>query len=88
MLGNLSTVKCPPPVPVFTKNHPIKGYKEKNNKLQYSMVNYNNGKIYLIEPIDGEDGDVYVGSTTKIYLSQRMSEHRNSYNLWKQGKRR
>lgn len=69
-------------------DHPIKGYKEKNNKLQYSMVNYNNGKIYLIEPIDGEDGDVYVGSTTKIYLSQRMSEHRNSYNLWKQGKRR
>ena len=52
------------------------------------MVNYNNGKIYKIEPIDGEDGDVYVGSTTKTYLSQRMSEHRNSYNLWKQGKRR
>jgi hypothetical protein len=51
------------------------------------MVNYNNGKIYKIEPISGgEDGDVYIGSTTKQYLSQRMSNHRSSYKRWKTGK--
>ena len=50
-------------------------------------TNYKNGKIYKIEPIDGEDGDVYIGSTTKEYLSQRMTAHRSSYNHWKKGKR-
>ena len=50
------------------------------------MVNYNNGKIYKIEPISGgEDGDVYIGSTTKIYLSQRMSNHRSKYKRWGNG---
>jgi len=44
------------------------------------MVNYNNGKIYMIEPIvEHEEGDVYIGSTTKKYLSQRMEEHRKDY---------
>lgn len=42
------------------------------------MVNYSNGKIYKIESITGE-GTVYVGSTTKKYLSQRMDEHRRNY---------
>jgi hypothetical protein len=50
------------------------------------MVNYNNGKIYKIEAINGEEGDVYIGSTTKELLSQRMSKHRSSYNEWKKGK--
>ena len=41
------------------------------------MVNYSNGKVYKIEPISGgEEGDVYIGSTTKRYLSQRMNTHR------------
>jgi hypothetical protein len=44
------------------------------------MVNYNNGKIYKIEPIvDHDEGDIYIGSTTKQYLSQRMDTHRNDY---------
>ena len=43
------------------------------------MTNYSNGKIYKIEPINGEDGDVYIGSTTKKYLSQRMTAHRTDY---------
>ena len=52
------------------------------------MVNYNNGKIYKIEPISGgEDGDVYIGSTTSKYLSQRMVEHRSGYKRWKNGKK-
>ena len=42
------------------------------------MVNYGNGKIYKIESITGE-GKVYVGSTTKKYLSQRMDEHRRNH---------
>jgi hypothetical protein len=44
------------------------------------MVNYNNGKIYKIEPIiDHDEGDIYIGSTTKQYLSQRMDTHKNDY---------
>jgi adenylate kinase family enzyme len=47
---------------------------------------YSNGKIYKIEPLNGEEGDVYIGSTTKKYLSQRMTAHRNNYKVWKNGK--
>jgi hypothetical protein len=47
------------------------------------MVNYNNGKIYKIEAINGDDGDIYIGSTTKQYLSQRMENHRAKYKQWK-----
>jgi hypothetical protein len=51
------------------------------------MVSYNNGKIYKIEPIsNGEEGDVYIGSTTKEYLSQRFASHKSDYNRWKNGK--
>jgi hypothetical protein len=46
------------------------------------MVNYSNGKIYKIEPINGEEGEIYIGSTTKKLLSQRMSKHRSEYNGW------
>ena len=50
------------------------------------MVNYNNGKIYKIEPISGgEDGDVYIGSTSKTRLCERMSCHRSGYTQWKKG---
>jgi hypothetical protein len=49
------------------------------------MVNYSNGKIYKIQHKSGE-GQVYVGSTTKQYLSQRMDTHRNDYKQWKNGK--
>ncbi len=44
------------------------------------MVNYNNGKIYMIEDLAGEM--VYVGSTTKDFLSKRMVEHRAMYKRW------
>ena len=48
------------------------------------MVNYNNGKIYKIEPIcDHDEGDIYIGSTTKKYLSQRIDNHRSKYKQWK-----
>jgi len=48
------------------------------------MVNYNNGKIYKIESHLHEE--VYIGSTTKQYLSQRMTAHRNKYYRWKENK--
>jgi hypothetical protein len=52
------------------------------------MVNYANGKIYKIEPIvEHEEGDIYIGSTTKQYLSQRMDLHRRGYKSWKKEKR-
>jgi len=48
------------------------------------MTNYNNGKIYKIESSLGNM--VYYGSTTKQYLSQRMTTHRSDYNKWLNGK--
>jgi hypothetical protein len=52
-----------------------------------TSINYNNGKIYKIEPIcEYEDGDIYIGSTTKQYLSQRMTAHRAKYNQYKNNK--
>ena len=48
------------------------------------MTNYNNGKIYKIESPLGDM--VYYGSTTKQYLSQRMTKHRTDYNKWLSGK--
>jgi len=48
------------------------------------MVNYSNGKVYKIESHLGDN--VYYGSTTKKYLSQRMDKHRCDYKQWLQGK--
>lgn len=50
------------------------------------MTNYNNGKIYKIEPItDHDEEDIYIGSTTKQYLSQRMTRHRSDFKRWQEG---
>ena len=47
---------------------------------------YSKGKIYKIEPIcDHEDGEIYIGSTTKDYLSQRMVKHKGDYKRWTEG---
>jgi hypothetical protein len=47
------------------------------------MVNYGNGKIYKIECLT--TGLIYVGSTTKQYLSQRLVHHRKDYNKYING---
>ena len=47
------------------------------------MVNYDNGKIYKI--ICYDTGLVYVGSTTKKYLSQRLTNHRSAYKRYVNG---
>lgn len=51
------------------------------------MVNYNNGKIYKIEPLNGDEADIYIGSTTKEHLSQRMVTHRSDYKRFLNGKK-
>ena len=48
------------------------------------MVNYQNSKIYKIESTRGNL--IYIGSTTKERLSQRMDTHRMNYRQWKRGK--
>ena len=60
----------------------------KYNIKRLKMVNYNNSKIYKIEPTcEHDEGDIYVGSTTKTLLSQRMTAHRGDYSKWKKEKR-
>ena len=48
------------------------------------MVNYANGKIYKI--VSDQTEKCYVGSTTKKYLSDRMSNHRNDRKRYQLGK--
>ena len=47
---------------------------------------YSKGKIYKIEPIcEHDEEEIYIGSTTKDYLSQRMVKHKSTYQQWKKG---
>ncbi len=49
-------------------------------------TDYSKGKIYKIQPIyQHEEGDIYIGSTCKHYLSHRMAGHRYNYRCWKKG---
>lgn len=51
------------------------------------MTNYNNGKVYMIKPkVEHEPHEVYIGSTTNEYLSQRFVWHRGDYKQFKAGK--
>ena len=45
---------------------------------------YEKAKVYKIWSTQGDM--IYVGSTCKEYLSQRMTMHRESYRQWKNGK--
>lgn len=47
------------------------------------MVNYKNGKIYKI--LDLTNDNFYIGSTTKMYLSQRLEKHRTQYKDYLKG---
>jgi hypothetical protein len=48
-------------------------------------LNYDKSKVYKIWSTQGDK--IYIGSTTKQYLSQRMTAHRKNYNQWKNHKR-
>ena len=50
------------------------------------MVNYQQGKIYKIEC--NATGKVYIGSTCKKTLAERLSQHRSSYNSYLDGRSR
>jgi hypothetical protein len=57
--------------------------------MSKALINYNNGKVYKIETIcEYDEGDIYIGSTTKKYLSQRLTKHRENYNQYKNGGRK
>jgi hypothetical protein len=51
------------------------------------MTKYDQAKIYKIVPDCMQDDcdDIYIGSTTKKYLCQRMSQHKYEYKKWKEG---
>ncbi len=52
------------------------------------MTKYNNSKIYKIEPIiEHAQHEIYIGSTTKERLCQRMAYHRGDYKAYKKGNR-
>ena len=51
------------------------------------MNKYENGKIYKIEAINGEEGDIYIGSTTQKYLCNRMVKHRSTYKQYNKDKK-
>ena len=44
---------------------------------------YSKTKLYEVVPINGEPDELYIGHTTKQYLSQRMATHKGDYNRWK-----
>ncbi len=46
-------------------------------------MNYANTKIYKI--VCNVTGKVYIGSTTRKYLSERLAHHRQDYELYKKG---
>ena len=46
-------------------------------------MNYAKSKVYKIWSPIGDK--IYIGSTTKEYLSQRMTAHRSGYAKWKRG---
>ncbi len=48
------------------------------------MVNYGNSKIYKI--CSDNTNKLYIGCTTKQYLSQRLGFHKRSYRQYKAGK--
>ena len=50
------------------------------------MINYSQRKIYHPIVECGEE-NLYVGYTTKKYLSQRIDKHRNDYKYYQEGKK-
>ena len=53
-------------------------------RISTNTLRYENSKIYKIWSHKGDK--IFIDSTTKEYLSQRMTAHRLKYNQWKEGK--
>ena len=52
--------------------------------MENDKMNYANTKIYKIMSHLGDK--IYIGSTTKKHLCERMGNHRYGYKKWKEGK--
>ena len=50
-----------------------------------ATINYNLGKIYKI--VDNTNGNIYIGSTCKKTLAQRLATHKEDYKRFLAGKR-
>lgn len=48
------------------------------------MVNYQLGKIYKLYS-EQDNKMIYIGSTVKKYLRQRLGDHKSAYKFWKKG---
>ena len=46
------------------------------------MTDYTKAKIYKIEALNSDNGDIYIGSTCKTTLAERMTNHRATYRCW------
>jgi hypothetical protein len=55
-----------------------------NEKKVKAGTNYGKGKIYKI--VSDMTDKIYIGSTTKDYLKQRLSKHKYNYKQWLNGK--
>ena len=50
------------------------------------MPDFKLAKIYKIIPLNQDhESDIYIGSTCKPRLSQRLTKHRGNYKQWKKG---
>ena len=54
-------------------------------RMKNNEMDYQSSKIYKITSHLGDK--IYIGSTTKKYLSDRMASHRGAYKDWKAEKR-
>ena len=52
--------------------------------IKRKQKDYANGKIYMIRC--NTTKHIYIGSTTKQYLSERLGEHNSKYKCWTGGK--
>ena len=52
------------------------------------MNKYENGKIYKIEAINGDEGDIYIGSTSQKLLCSRIAKHKHTYKQYNINKKK
>jgi hypothetical protein len=64
-------------------------YFKKDNEPEYKAIIHekiNDGKVYMIKPLNGDAGDIYIGQTKLDSITDRLKYHISDYNYWKQGK--
>jgi hypothetical protein len=64
-------------------------YFKKDNEPQYKSIEkemLSEGKVYMIKPLNGDAGDIYIGKTKLDSITDRLKYHISDYYYWKQGK--